>query len=158
MKIKYLKLKSWLIVALGGLVGINFSCDKHGFWDDDAPNAYGCPTMNFYHYNVNGTVTNEQGQPIAGIGVRLAEDEEYGYWYRDTTDADGRYSLNYTRTYIDNSYIRFDDIDGVENGNYQDTVATVEVSASDFHGGDGNQDRGTADITQNMVMTEKTNK
>ena len=155
MKIKYLKLKSWLLVALGGLVGLNYSCDRDGLFEDHTSNAYGCPTG---AYQVKGTVTNEQGQPIAGIavGASYPEYEEYSHYYMDTTDAEGRYSLRHYALPTDKLNIYFDDIDSVENGYYQDTLATVEAPASAFHGGDGNWDRGTADITQNMVMTENT--
>ena len=71
MKIKYLKLKHWLLVTLGGLLGIstvgcNTSCE------------YGTPEA---CYHVKGIVTNSKGEPIEGIGVieikRWNDDGQY---------------------------------------------------------------------------------
>ena len=161
MRIKYLKLKSWLLVALGGLLGINFSCDKHGFWEDDATGEYGTPRA---HYHVKGTVTNEQGQPVAGIGVgeRKQWNEEGGsqiMGYLDTTDSEGRYKVDYNYAFPRRPLsVDFHDIDGVENGSYKDTVVTVNTENVQLSGGDGHWYEGEGTVIQNVVMTEKTNK
>ena len=63
MKIRYLKLKNWLIAAMSGLLGLNLGCDK--FFVEE----YGCPEAT---YHLKGTVTNEDGQPIEGIGMGMA--------------------------------------------------------------------------------------
>ena len=78
MKIKYLKLKNWLLVALGGLLGVNLvGCDKGLI-----PAAeYGCPMSN---YRVKGVVTDQNGNPIEGILVAQT----------GRTDADGNYSVD----------------------------------------------------------------
>lgn len=39
MKIKYLKTKHWLLMSLGGLLGITLGCEK--------PYMYGCPEGSF---------------------------------------------------------------------------------------------------------------
>ncbi|MBR5092419.1 MAG: radical SAM-associated putative lipoprotein [Bacteroidales bacterium] len=161
MKIKYLKLKSWLLVALGGLVGINFSCDKHGFWEDDATGEYGTPRA---HYHVKGTVTNEQGQPVAGIGVgeRKQWNEEGGsqiMGYLDTTDSEGRYKVDYNYAFPRRPLsVDFHDIDGFDNGSYNDTMVTINTENVQLSGGDGHWYEGEATVIQNVVMTEKTNK
>ena len=87
MKIKYLKLKNWLLVTLGGLLGINLvGCEKIF----NTACEYGTPEAT---YHVLGTVTNADGQPIPGIGVGRYNpwDEEadtlMSARYHDTTDA-----------------------------------------------------------------------
>ena len=69
MKIKYLKLKDWLVVSLSGLFGINLGCDKL-FVEE-----YGCPEAT---YRIKGTVTNVDGLPIKGIGVVKTSDWNSG--------------------------------------------------------------------------------
>ena len=162
MRIKYLKLKSWLIVALGGLVGLNYSCDKDGLLNDDTSNEYGCPTG---AYHVMGTVTNEQGQPIAGIGVGECKqwneegDSLQVSGHLDTTDSEGRYKVDYNHAFPGESLsVDFHDIDGVVNGSYNDTVVTINTENVQLSGGDGHWYRGEGTVIQNVVMTEKTNK
>lgn len=153
MKIKYLKLRHWLIAAFAGLLGIPVACEH-----DPLALEYGCPMAT---YHVKGTVTNDKGQPIPGIGVvrwdmgtPSEEDDVYG----DTTDAEGRYDIisEYTPPGM---YLKIDfrDIDGSENGSYNDTI--VRVSTADVHltGGDGHWFEGEGTVTQDVVMTSKTN-
>ena len=154
MRTKYLKLKSWLIVALGGLAGIPIACHMEM--------EYGTPQA---RYHVKGTVTNEQGQPIAGIGVgerkqrNEAGDSLLITGHLDTTDAEGRYKLDYNYAFPGQPLsVDFHDIDGVENGSYKDTVVTVNTENVQLSGGDGHWYEGEATIIQNVVMTEKTNK
>ena len=155
MKIKYLKLKNWLIVALGGLLGIPMACEKEG-------EMYGTPQA---HYHVKGTVTNEQGQPIAGIGVgerkhwNEAGDSLLITGYLDTTDSEGRYKVDCNHAFPRRPLsVDFHDIDGVGNGSYNDTVVTVKTENVQLSGGDGHWYEGEATVIQNVVMTEKTNK
>lgn len=145
MRIRYLKLKSWLLAALAGLLGISFSsCEK-----------YGCPEAD---YHVKGTVTNEQGQPIAGVGVcqnNWYDDRSYS----DTTDADGHYSVDCKYAMPGEPLsLGFYDIDGVENGSYNDTIVTINTENVPLHGGHGEWYEGEATITKNVTLTEKANK
>lgn len=150
MKIKYLKLRNWLLVSLGGLLGINLTgCEKFSF-----PFAceYGCPEGT---YHVKGTVTNEKGEPVAGIGVarqfvEMSEDGQPIYSHMDTTGPDGSYDVNIYCFPGTNEDLHFDDIDGEQNGLYRDTV--IKVQSDNFHGGDGNWNHGTAEITQNVTL------
>lgn len=154
MKIKYLKLKSWLLVSLGGLLGINVGCNMSM--------EYGTPEA---HYQVKGTVANEQGEPIEGIGVgevrRWIEEagEVQFCGYKDTTDAEGRYKVDFDRAFPRQPLsLDFHDIDGAENGNYNDTTVTINTESVELTGGDGHWYEGEGTVIQNVVMTEKTNK
>ncbi len=149
MKIKYLKLKNWLLVTVAGLLGMQQGCTFE---------EYGCPEAD---YRVKGTVVNEDGDPISGIGVQKVRDwnNSDGEWcYADTTDADGHFSV---WVYPDFEYlistVSLFDIDGEANGSYQDT--TVEVSFEDvpLTGGDGRWYEGMAEkkITVTMRRTEE---
>lgn len=143
MKIKYLKLKNWLLFSLGGLLGINLvSCRM----------MYGTPEAT---YNVAGKVANEVGQPIEGIEVDAYPD----YSLRTVTDKDGRYML--TLTYIwpgDSLSLDFRDIDSTENGYYRDTTVTVPTKDLHLVGGDGEWYDGEGFIVQNITLKEKTDK
>ena len=153
MKIKYLKLKHWLLVTLGGLLGISMTgctieCE------------YGCPEGT---YHVKGTVTNSKGAPVAGIGVGQVYTVADGtvmpdMRFQDTTDADGRFDVDFFALSDNQVNVNFVDIDGSENGLYRDTTIAVSAPASEFHGGDGNWNYGTAEIDLNVTLTEITNK
>lgn len=134
MKIKYLKLKNWMLMSLAGVLGITVSCG-------DEPDMYGTPEGT---YHVSGRVTNPQGDPIEGIGVA-------GH-FGDTTDADGRYDVRIFGFPDSPSPLTFADIDGEQNGRYRDTVVQVMATRSEFHGGDGNWNEGTADITKDVTL------
>ena len=86
MKIKYLKVKNWLLLSLASLLGINISCTMK--------EEYGCPEAD---YRVKGTVVDEQGAPVEGIGVMKRYETHVNrvtqYSYADTTDAEGRFDV-----------------------------------------------------------------
>ena len=158
MKIKYLKLKNWLLVTLGGLLGVTLA----GCEEQIMTCEYGTPEAT---YHVKGTVTNAEGQPIKGIGVVPSKgwdstgDSVRVDRYLDTTDADGRYNVtfdcHFPRTDIS---LELNDIDGVENGNYQDTIVTIKTDATPLTGASDHWYEGEGTIIQNVVMTEKTEK
>ena len=48
MKVKYLKLRRWLITGLLGLLGIGVSsCEKYGCPEDEIEAMYGCPVTEY---------------------------------------------------------------------------------------------------------------
>ena len=156
MRIKYLKLKNWLLVTLGGLLGVSLA----GCESDPIACEYGCPEGT---YHVKGTVVNSKGEPVEGIVVVDAYDsgnDEYvmGYGALDTTGPDGRYDVSVSGMPDWPSPVGFRDVDGEQNGAYNDTVIPVSAPASAFHGGDGNWNEGSANIDLNVTLTEKTNK
>lgn len=151
MKIKYLKLKNWLLVTLGGLLGLSMtgcgvSCE------------YGCPEGTYY---VKGTVTNSKGEPVAGIGVGQVysvadKTVKPDMRVQDTTDADGRFHVGFFALPDNQVNVNFVDIDGLENSLYRDTTIAVSAPASEFHGGDGDWNYGIADINLDVMLTEIT--
>lgn len=145
MKIRFLKAKSWLIAAAAGLLGINVSCEPE-------PDMYGTPVGTF---RISGKVTNPQGEPIEGIGVgniyRYGDNEE-SVRFADTTGPDGQYALSTNGVAGATVELKFHDIDDSQHGHYRDQEVAVSASSSDFHGGDGNWNQGTADITKDVVM------
>ena len=152
MKIKYLKLKHWLLVTLGGLLGIEVGCTTIAC-------EYGVPEAT---YHVKGTITNEQGMPLAGIGVQENKqwNEADGSYqmtgYNDTTDKDGRYSLDIQYAFPGQPLsIDVHDIDGAANGSYNDTVVTINTESVHLTGGDSWYE-GEGEITYNITLTEKT--
>ena len=152
MKIKYLKLKNWLLVAMSSLLGVNLGCGKMFVAE------YGCPEA---RYDVKGTVTDEKGHPIAGIGVWQTRDwsdensETYGeICYTDTTDAEGRYSVTYCGFPKESFQIDFNDIDSIENGSYLDKVVTINTQDVQLTGGDGHWNHGSGTVVKNVSLKE----
>lgn len=151
MKVKYLKLKHWLLVSLGGLLGISMT----GCEEIPLACEYGCPEG---YYRVRGQVTNTKGEPIEGIEVASAYETADGYVMTDyeglgTTGPDGRYDVRVHGMPGFAAHLGFRDIDGEQNGAYDDTVVSVSAPQSAFHGGDGNWNYGTAEITQDVTLT-----
>jgi len=93
-----------LIYMLMALLGFGaVSCVEIG---EDVAGEYGCPHVNF---SLRARVVDEAGEPIAGIMVRVDWIEEY-------TDEEGEVSVN-DSVFTGSQYmVRFEDVDGVENG------------------------------------------
>ena len=138
MKIKYLKLKNWLLLSLGTLLGLQMGCGKdHN--EEPISGMYGCPEGT---YHVMGTVVNEEGEPVAGINVS----------HLDTTGVDGHYEIRFKGSPESNVAIYFKDSDGEQNGHYRDTTVSVVADRSAFHDGHGNWDYGTADVEKDVTL------
>jgi len=141
MKIRYYKLKHWLLATAAGLLGLNVGCDRI-FVEE-----YGCPEAD---YEVKGRVTTRGDMPIEGIKVSLNE------YYADTTDADGRYYVGFGGFPIgdDTVKVSFSDIDGEANSSYADTTVSVVFHNSDLHGGDGHWYEGRATKVVDVKLRE----
>ena len=137
---KFLGISS-LLTAFGGT-----SCSD--FFPREAPCLYGVPGNIF---NLEGEVTDEKGEAIQGIEVNVkvnAEsasknepeplDEEIdSKTYLDTrkTDKDGKFSLHWhcqNENYAD-FILEVKDVDGPENGYFNDTTETVSYRLGDFN-------------------------
>jgi putative lipoprotein (rSAM/lipoprotein system) len=147
MKIRYLKLKSWLLVSLGSLIGLQIGCSKDKEPDRGPSGAYGCPEA---AYHVVGTVVNEEGEPIEGI--RVGRYYRLPRYYNDTTGPDGRYDVCILGRPGGESSLEFDDIDDYQHGRYRDTIVRVSAPRDAFHGADGAWFEGTADVELDITL------
>ena len=136
MKIKYLKLKNWLLVSLAGLLGINVSCI--------GGMEYGCPEADF---NVKGKVTDPDGIPIPGIAVTMD-------YQQVTTDENGLYAVssNNLQGNVNQFNVIFSDIDSNENGLYKNDTVPVVFQLSELTGGDGHWYEGSATKTVDVTL------
>jgi putative lipoprotein (rSAM/lipoprotein system) len=161
MKIRFLKLKDWLLMSVMGLLGMT-SCHcpkqvtettppqpdpKDTVVAPDPRNfavMYGVPQMDF---QVKGRVTDEQGKPVQGMQVILVnqtvdispeylqEDNPYVQEYirnaSDTTDAEGRFDAQARDVPVEAQRVLVRDIDGDKNGRYQDQMIEVKFTSED---------------------------
>ena len=157
MKIKYLKLKNWLIVSLMGALGLS-SCHSHKQLaqpeEEQPPRPqpreeirlmYGVPTMG---YRIMGHVKDPQGRPVKDISVNVLEqgveataDTIYGdqenirrYLKRNEvkTDNRGNFELRYDDTPRQNVRVLVRDTDGPANGQYKNRLLDVPVKAENI--------------------------
>ena len=121
MKIKYLKLRNWLLLVLMGALGfsgcksskqaaaqepaepqepIKQEQPRKGPIDDDRGRAalmYGGPTLEF---RVKGKVLNQQGKPVKGIQVMLL-DRHFGDETPNAVNEDNPYVQQYVKENAD---------------------------------------------------------
>ena len=128
MRIKYLKLKNWMLVSLAGLLGLPMACEM--------PCEYGTPEAS---YRVKGRVVDTDGQPVEGIGASLRYlNEVPSQSYQDTTGTDGQFvCIMHNFPGKDTIKIDFHDTDSSEHGNFRDTTVNVSFKGATFSGGDG---------------------
>lgn len=146
------KIKTGLLkiisAALGGiltLLGMASSC---------LVSAYGCPSAK---YTFKGKVTSSStGEPIPGIKVSVNPSEVYDSFAQSIlTDKNGDYEIivNYGGIPEENIvYIRALDVDGELNGNFSDAQKPHTIKETDFSGGDGSWDEGSATTTIDIQM------
>ena len=158
MKIRYLKLKRWLLMAVMGWFGVT-SCQsgrnvaaggqqpeeggrKEAVDPSQMAVMYGVPQMDF---EVKGRVVDAEGRPVEGMQVVLVnqtvdiapdyvqEDNPYVQDYirsaSDTTDAEGRFVVVARDVPVDSQRVMVRDIDGDRNGRYQDQMLHVGFTA-----------------------------
>lgn len=153
MKVRIYKLKNWLLMTLMGVLGLSACHSSKEATQPPIPDEpkvdnpqprdekilmYGVPTMNF---TVKGKVVNEAGEPVKGMQVILLnrniditpedmhEDNPYVRDYlrhsADTTDAEGLFRVQTTDTPTQKEMMIVRDIDGEENGAYEDQMFDV---------------------------------
>ena len=138
-----------LLLGIGGVFGGN-SCTDYG--------------MPYAEYEIKGTVTgNANSQPIQNIRVIRQRDRlpEYG---GDTlyTDSKGKYNVKFTAdiysSNLENTFhLKFEDIDGEENGGYFETqeIDVTFTKAERTKRGKGQWYEGKFVKTQNVEMEKK---
>lgn len=141
-----------ILLAVLGALGVS-ACDI------DMPVEYGCPSADF---NIHGTVTNEQHEPLQGIAVHA------GWYYdsnthsrrwgvADTTGTDGKYSIKTSGIGLIEApdSIAFSDADSLRSPGYSDTADALSFSGIRPEGGDGHWYAGTYSIKKDVTLTKK---
>jgi putative lipoprotein (rSAM/lipoprotein system) len=156
MKIKYLKLKNWLLVTLMGAFGLS-SCHCHKEVEKTEPKEtpevnpreeirlmYGVPTMNFM---IRGQVKDADGRPVKNIRVNMLERNmevkdgelqgdpaKVRQWLDGTavsTDRNGNFEINNSGIPQEEVKLMVRDVDGQENGEFKNQVFEMKVEQSD---------------------------
>lgn len=161
MKIRFLKLKDWLLMTAMGLFGLT-ACHtpKEAAQQTPAPDGddaieqpkprgemalmYGVPTMDFV---LKGRVIDPDGKPVKGMQVILVnqtvdiapdhmdEDNPYVQDYiqqaSDTTDVEGVFECRVKDVPVDKQRVIVRDIDGGQNGSFEDQMVEVEFTPDD---------------------------
>jgi putative lipoprotein (rSAM/lipoprotein system) len=117
--------------CLGALAGI--FCE----WPGRTVVMYGMPQADF---KIAGSVrSTATSQPVAGIRVSLSDTLDASTPYPEVlTDATGRYSITFS-DYRGSFTVRLQatDVDGSQNGSYQDRDTLLTISDSDPKGAGG---------------------
>lgn len=114
-----------------------------------SPDMYGTPTM---EYRVSGKVTDsETGSPISGIQVE-SWDTMSGTQTTLTAD-DGGFCVENRESFIDKVTLKFTDIDGPENGEYEQLE--LEVKLEKVADSSGAWDEGDYAADNVMVSMQK---
>ena len=155
MKTALAKGWKWLLGALLGVLGFE-GCKDIGIFRAE----YGQPHAD---YKLLGYVTDDKGKAIPGIRVVFAPrtDDPDG-WYNDTlyTDTRGHFEkerLKYSwPDELQNTVIRYEDVDGAENGSYK----TLELKREDFQvkqtkKGDKNWYHGSFTIQADAILEKE---
>jgi putative lipoprotein (rSAM/lipoprotein system) len=158
-KIKYQCLKKYntLIVSLISFLGFASSCDIIG-----GGAMYGTPSADFIvKGKIEATTTNT---PIVGIKVEMSKerDSDNGKIVMglDTTFSagrDGAYIVNDKWAFPENQtyQIKFTDIDGTQNGEYETLDTTIVFQDPKFTDGDGHWYNGQVEKELNVKLRLK---
>ena len=158
MKIRFLKLKDWLLMTLMGALGMA-GCHgtKEAAKDPVTPNPdslqtqpdpreravlmYGVPTMDFV---LKGRVIDTQGNPVSGMQVvlingtvditpeNMQDDNPYVQDYinsaGDTTNAEGIFECQMRDVPNELQHVIVRDVDGSKNGEYESQMLEVNFA------------------------------
>lgn len=158
MKIRFLKLKNWLLITVMGALGMSgCHCHKKLAEPEKEPETpevrdrgemrlmYGVPTMN---YMIRGQVKDANGKPVKDIRVNMLErnmeasadgiegdPEAVKDWLQNTevrTDDEGRFTIQNSGLPQEEVRLMVRDIDGKENGEYQNQLIGLSVRSEDM--------------------------
>lgn len=157
MKIRFLKVKNWLLVTAMGVLGLS-SChstkdvaktEGGDAAEQPAPRneialMYGVPTMDFV---VKGRVIDQQGKPVEGMQVvllnssiditpdNMMEDNKNVRSYlndvADTTNVNGEFQTSVKDVPMEKQRLIVRDIDGSKNGVVKDQMVELEFTEAD---------------------------
>lgn len=158
MKIKFLKLKNWLLVTVMGAMGLSSChCHKQLAEPEVEPEPepavrdrgemklmYGVPTMDF---QIRGQVKDAQGKPVKDIRVNMLERnmevkngelqgdaEAISNWLENTsvkTDKNGRFEIKNSGIPQEQVRLMVRDTDGKENGEFKNRMVEMQVTPDD---------------------------
>ena len=157
IKLKFLKSSNSLIVLLISILGFSSSCKK-----EESRYMYGSPHASFIITGkVESAATNTMIPEII-VEMRSIKNYQDGQSYIRLVatgfgdSVDGSYNLLDTNTPDDNTYqIKFIDIDGALNGEYETLDTTVVFNKPKFTGGDGSWDYGYTTQELNVKLKPK---
>lgn len=155
-------MKIWVKSLIGSLLAfLGFqSCDPSTIFEGPdmygpGPVEYGCPTAVF---KFKGEATDEQGKPIPGIRIAVLPTGEHEEYYGcDTlfTDTDGKVDtvLTYNWPYDKDFVVKFEDVDGSENGSFKSkSLSRDELMVEQTGEGSGSWYEGVFTITAKAVL------
>lgn len=184
MKIRFLKLKNWLLVTLMGALGLS-GCHSHKKLagpeaDPDTVPAvrdrgemrlmYGVPTMN---YMIRGQVKDAKGKPVQDIRVNMLERnmetdasgalvgdaEAIDNWLQGTevrTDKKGRFTIQNSGLPQEEVRLLVRDVDGKEKGDFQNQLVGLQVTPEDMDRSDaGGWNQGTFNKKVTIQLEKK---
>lgn len=185
MKVKYLKLKNWLLVTVMGAFGLSAChCHKEAAKTADESEQpaqpavrdrgeirlmYGVPTMNFM---IRGQVKDADGRPVQDIRVNMLErgmevkdgelqgdPERVQQWLEQSavkTDKDGNFVISNRGIPQEEVTLMVRDVDGAENGEYKNQVLEMKVQQADVdRTGAGGWNQGTVNKEVEIKLEEK---
>jgi len=152
IKVKFLTGYNLIITALMAILGFFTSCDRFGGTE------YGVPHARFI---IKGKVTSSaSNKPVPNIKVRMDGDSAT----RTMMQADSAYSDSNGNYVVSDDYgfpdsqsytIRFSDVDGSANGDFQTLDTIIEFKNPVFTGGGSNWDSGETQKELNIVLKPK---
>lgn len=156
MKVKFLKLKNWLLVTVMGAMGLSSChCHKQLTEPEKEPEPavrdrgemklmYGVPTMDF---QIRGQVKDAQGKPVKDIRVNMLErnmevkngelqgdPDAINKWLESTsvkTDKNGRFEIKNNGIPQERVLLMLRDTDGKENGEFKSRMVEMLVTPYD---------------------------
>lgn len=181
MKVKYLKLKNWLLVTVMSAFGLSSChCHKETAKSEEAESPvvkpreemrlmYGVPTMNFM---IRGQVKDADGSPVKDIRVNMLErgmevkdgelqgdPERVREWLDGTavtTDEKGRFEINSSGIPQEEVKLMVRDVDGAENGVFKTQVLEMKVQQGDVdREGAGGWNQGTFKKIVDIKLEDK---
>lgn len=158
VRFKFLKTYNALIAFLISLLGFGSSCDLAG-----GKAMYGTPTADFI---VKGKVeAATANSPVAGIKVEMSQQIDSPNGKVDVVldqsvslEGIGNYQVSDDGAFPDNQTyrIRFTDVDGAQNGEFETLDTTIVFQNPKFSGGDGNWYHGkTEKVIQIKLKAKK---
>jgi len=150
IKHKCLKTYNALIVSLISFLGFASSCDPLG-----GKAMYGTPSADFI---VKGKVGTAANSPVAGIKVEMSmEANSYLLNTASSAESTGAYKVTGGGQFPDDQTfkIKFTDVDGALNGEFETLDTTVVFKDPKFTGGDGNWYHGQTEKELNVKLKPK---